>query len=147
LYSIRPATAADEAAWRAMWDGYCTFYEVDIPADVTNVTWKRILDPKSDVHAVLAFDERGTAVGLANYIIHPYTWSDQPACYLEDLFVAPEARGTGAGHALILHLFELSRSSGWSRLYWTTRETNATARRLYDRFSPADGFIRYTLSP
>jgi GNAT superfamily N-acetyltransferase len=147
LYSIRPAIAADEAAWRAMWDGYCTFYEVAISASVTDVNWARILDPQSAVNAILAFDERGAAVGFANYILHPYTWSDQPACYLEDLFVAPEVRGGGAGHALITHLFELSRALGWSRLYWTTRETNATARRLYDRFSPADGFIRYTLSP
>ena len=34
---------------------------------------------------------------------------------------------------------------GWSRVYWVTKEDNARARRLYDRFAPADGFIRYSV--
>jgi len=143
---IRPAAAHDEAAWRAMWEGYCTFYEVQIPPAITEVTWARILDPHSTIHGILAFDDRDAPLGFANYVVHPYTWSDRPACYLEDLFVASEARGQGVGHALITHLLDLGRTLGWGRLYWTTREDNATARRLYDRFCRPDGFIRYALS-
>jgi hypothetical protein len=37
------------------------------------------------------------------------------------------------------------RAEGWSRLYWMAREDNAAARALYDRFTPADGFVRYLL--
>jgi len=89
----------------------------------------------------------GDTVGLANYVLHPYTWGPAPVCYLEDLFVAPEARGAGVGRRLIEHLVEQARELGWARVYWHTREDNATARRLYDRFGPADGFIRYTVPP
>ncbi len=86
-------------------------------------------------------------VGFANYVVHPFTWGEEDVCYLEDLFVAPDVRGRGAGRALIEHLIERAVAEGWSRLYWLTRAENETARRLYDRFCPADGFVRYTVSP
>ena len=59
----------------------------------------------------------------------------QPACYLQDLFVATEARGTGAGRALIEAVAEAARSAGSTRLYWNTAADNATARLLYDRLA------------
>lgn len=143
-WSIRAADANDESAWRALWDGYCAFYGVEIPGEVTATTWARVLDPGSAVASLLAFDgER--ALGFANYVVHPYTWGTQPACYLEDLFVAGEARGAGAGGALIAALLALGRAAGWGRLYWMTREGNATARRLYDRFAERDDFVRYVV--
>lgn len=129
-----------------MWDGYCAFYEADVPLEVTSTTWSRILDPASSVNAILAFDDGGRALGFANYVLHPYTWGTGPACYLEDIFVAEAARGRRIGEALIRHLIALGRDAGWGRLYWMTREGNATARRLYDRFGECDDFVRYVLT-
>jgi hypothetical protein len=37
------------------------------------------------------------------------------------------------------------RAEGWARLYWMTKEGNVQARKLYDRFSKADGFVRYQI--
>ena len=37
------------------------------------------------------------------------------------------------------------RAEGWARLYWVTAADNAAARRLYDRFTQADGFVRYVI--
>ena len=37
------------------------------------------------------------------------------------------------------------RAEGWARLYWMTKEDNVQARRLYDRFAQADGFVRYVI--
>lgn len=88
--------------------------------------------------------DRGT-VGLANYVLHAHTWGEQAICLLEDLYVAPEARGTGVGKQLIEHLVARGREEGWGRVYWHTKDDNVAARRLYDRFGPADGFIRYTI--
>ena len=67
------------------------------------------------------------------------------ACYLEDLFVDPAARGHGIGEALIQDLIDIGRERGWSRLYWHTRASNEAARRLYDKFVHADDFVRYRL--
>ena len=64
-------------------------------------------------------------------------------CYLQDLFTAPEARGQGAGRALIAAVIDWARDRGCVRVYWNTQASNATARRLYDQVAENKGFIRY----
>lgn len=142
---IRPARAGDESEWRRLWAGYCDFYGAVVPEETTAATWRRILEPSSRIGALLAVDG-GETLGFANYVLHPFTWSERPTCLLEDLYVTPDARGRGIGGGLIEHLVARGRAEGWARVYWHTREGNATARRLYDRFCPADGFVRYTIA-
>lgn len=141
---IRPALPSDAPAWRSLWRGYCEFYGTNVPDQVTSRTWARILDPDSGTMCIVA-EVDGQVYGFANCVIHENTWELQPVCYLEDLFVVPSARGKGLGRALIEWLHNAMRAEGWSRLYWSTREDNAHARRLYDRFTQADGFVRYVL--
>src|SRR4051812_6683229 len=98
---IRPLEARDRDAWLPLWRGYCDFYETSVPSDVTEETWKRIVDPAGAIHGLGAFDADGRLIGIVHYLFHPVTWCVFPRCYLEDLFVSPEARGSGAGRALI----------------------------------------------
>jgi GNAT superfamily N-acetyltransferase len=144
MIEIRDPTAADEAVWRALWDGYVSFYEASVSQEVTAATWRRILDPQSGIFARLAVLE-GQVIGFAIAVLHPGTWSVAPLCYLEDLFVATGVRGSGAGRALIEDLIARGRANGWRKLYWQTREDNVVARRLYDSFASADGFVRYNV--
>ncbi len=129
-----------------MWAAYCTFYKQTLPESVTAGVWARIGDDSSPVHGVIALCDDGTPLGFANYVLHPHTWSDKTLCYLEDLYVAPEARGRGVGHALITHLIETGKTSGWGRVYCHTEAGNAAARRLYDRFNAAEDLVRYTIA-
>jgi GNAT superfamily N-acetyltransferase len=142
--TIRAALPSDEPAWRQLWQGYCEFYETALPAETTNRTWKRILDPDSALMCVVA-EVDGRVYGFAHCVVHEATWEIQPVCYLEDLFVAPAARGHGLGAALIEWLRNAMRAEGWARLYWMTRRDNAQARALYDRFTQADDFVRYVV--
>lgn len=141
---IRDPAVADESGWRRLWAGYLAFYGEDLPEAVTAATWRRILDPGSPVFARLA-EREGMPVGMTVGVLHEGTWTLAPACYLEDLFVAPDARGAGVGRALIADLIARGKERGWSRLYWHTRTGNAEARRLYDGFVAADDFCRYRL--
>ena len=142
--TIRDPIAADEAGWRRLWAGYLAFYGEDLPEAVTAATWRRILDPTSTIFARLA-ERDGRLVGMTVNVLHEGTWSAAPICYLEDLFVAPEARGAGIGRALISDLIAVGKARGWSRLYWHTKSGNSEARRLYDRSVAADDFCRYRL--
>ncbi len=145
-FRIRPLESSDEAAWRDLWSAYLTFYEATLPASTTDASWNRIIGGDDAFAGFVAEDQAtGTILGIANIILHPSTWSESPFCLLNDLFVTPTARGKGVGRALIQHLIDLAPTSGWARVYWVTKEDNATARTLYDCFSPADGFIRYTV--
>jgi GNAT superfamily N-acetyltransferase len=94
---------------------------------------------------VIASDRSG-ALGFASYVVHPYTWSEQATCHLEDLFVRPDARRRGVGRSLIEHVVDLGKTEGWARVYWMTEAGNQRARSLYDTFCQADGFVRYTVS-
>lgn len=141
---IRAALPSDEAVWRQLWRGYVDFYEANVSDEVTTRTWKRILDPDSAVMCIVA-EVDGQVYGFANCVVHENTWETQPVCYLEDLFVSPAARGHGIGSALIEWLRNAMRAEGWARLYWVTRQGNAQARRVYDRFAQADDFVRYVI--
>ncbi len=143
--AVRDVTSSDRPAWERLWRAYCDFYETAMPDRVTAHTWRTILDPAQPVGALVA-ERDGATVGFANYVVHPYTWSDRPACYLEDLFVDPAARGGGAGRALIEAVRARALQLGCGRLYWMTREDNATARRLYDTFAGRDAFVRYVVN-
>ncbi len=81
-------------------------------------------------------------MGIAHYLFHASAWAER-VCYLQDLFVAPEARGKGAARALIEAVADAAREGGAARYYWLTQEHNATARALYDRVARFRGFIRY----
>ena len=143
--TIRRATIDDAARWRELWAGYCAFYEVTMGADVTAHTWRRILDPTSPVHCTVACDANGGVQGICNYILHDNTWTLTQVCYLEDLFVDAAVRGQQYGKALIDWLVEQMNVQAWSRIYWMTKEDNAYARRLYDRYTPRDAFVRYVI--
>jgi GNAT superfamily N-acetyltransferase len=141
---VRPARPDDERAWRLLWDGYCAFYETVVPPEVTAATWRRLFEPGEPMEALVA-EQGGEVVGFVNYVLHPSTWGMAEACYLEDLFVSPAARGTGAGRALIEAVLERANSRGWDKVYWHTRRNNARARALYDSLAQADDFVRYVV--
>jgi ribosomal protein S18 acetylase RimI-like enzyme len=143
---VRAARADDERAWRELWDGYCAFYEVSVAGAVTTRTWERLLDPDEPMEALVA-EQDGVVVGFVNCVIHRTTWGAGMTCYLEDLFVSPEARGAGAGRALIETVIERARERRWDKVYWHTRADNARARALYDSLAQVDDFVRYVVPP
>lgn len=142
---IRDAGPGDREAWDRLWQGFLAYYDMTLPPEVIEATWARLMDPACAMKMRLALVE-GVAQGFAIHQHHPSTWVLGDDCYLEDLFVAPEARGHGLGRALITDLIVLARARGWHRLYWNTEITNATARKLYDSFCPDDGHIRYRMA-
>ncbi|MDX2290287.1 MAG: GNAT family N-acetyltransferase [Hyphomicrobiaceae bacterium] len=136
--------ATDAPRWRELWAAYNLFYEADVPETVTAHTLQRLLDPRAALVGRIA-EKDGVVVGFSASVIHDATWDTRPVCYLEDLFVAEDARGHGLGRALIDDLVALAKTRGWGRLYWHTRTENAAARRLYDHYGAADDFVRYRL--
>ena len=143
--TVRPAQARDEPRWRELFDAYTRFYEREPNDAIAKHAWKRIHDPSSPVHAAVA-EAEGRVVGIANYLLHESTGSVQPVCYLQDLFVDPQVRGAGVGRRMIDWLVAEMKANRWSRLYWSTRETNYRARALYDQYTPHSGFLRYVIN-
>jgi GNAT superfamily N-acetyltransferase len=139
---IRPVGVDERADWEPLWRGYQTFYEVDIPAATTDVTWARLHDPDEPMGVLGAYVD-GKLRGIVHYIFHRSCWSVGNYCYLQDLFVHPDDRNHGLARALIAAVEDKARAAGASRVHWLTHETNAVARALYDKLADRPGFIQY----
>jgi GNAT superfamily N-acetyltransferase len=139
---VRPVGADERAAWEPLWRGYLKFYQAEVPPAATDTAWARLHDPKEPMFALGAY--AGDALqGIAHYLYHRSMWTPGDYCYLQDLFVAPGARGRGLGRALIEAVEAAARTAGASRVYWLTQEDNAAARALYDKLAERSGFIQY----
>lgn len=144
-FLVRFAEGGDEAQWRDLWGQYIQFYESHVPEPVTEYTWSRILN-RTDGFVGRVCEHQKRIVGISISIVHARSWTIEPACYLEDLFVDRSTRNVGIGRALIDDLISMAKQRGWARVYWHTRASNATARRLYDHYVSADDFVRYKVT-
>lgn len=143
--TLRPLEQSYHADWRRLWTGYLTFYKASVPEEVYATTWQRLFTPgEFEPKGFIAFkDEK--AVGLVHYMFHRTCWSLVNNCYLQDLYTDADARGSGVGAALIEAVRAEAEMQGTKNVYWMTHETNATARKLYDRVAKRTGFIEYDL--
>lgn len=144
--TIRPVTAEDRAAWEALFRGYAAFYKTD-PAPVLETVWAWATDPAAPYWSEIAWGADGTALGLVQYSLMHRSLSGRQVVYLSDLFTTPEARGQGVGRALIERVRAFARENGYPSVRWLTAEDNAAARKLYDSYAPASGFILYAIAP
>ena len=90
----------------------------------------------------------GRAVGFALYFTTFSTFLGRPGLYLEDLFVVPEARGAGAGKALLSRLAALAIERGYGRLEWAVLDWNEPAIGFYKRLGalPMDEWTVYRVT-
>jgi len=142
---IRALTADDYPAWLPLWRGYLRFYRGEVSDEVTLGTFRRLAGGLDGMTGLVAEDPAGTGrlAGLAHLVFHPSTWAAQPYCYLEDLFVAPQARGTGLSRQLIDAVYAEADRRGAARVYWETQEYNGAARSLYDLVAHRTSFVVY----
>ena len=125
---------ADLAELLALMRGYCDFYEV-APSDEDLLAMSRTLigDPAREGVQLLARDGAGQAIGFATIF---WTWSTTRGArigVMNDLFVAPAGRGSGAADALIAACVERCRAHGAALLAWQTAPDNLRAQAVYDR--------------
>jgi GNAT superfamily N-acetyltransferase len=141
---VRPLALADEADWRRLWADYLTFYGTHVAEPVYQATFARNLDPALDDCLCLVAEAGGRLVGLAHLIWHGHNWRVENVCYLQDLYVDPDVRGSGVGRALIEAVYAEADWRGTPAVYWLTQDFNEPARRLYDRVANLTPFVKYT---
>ncbi len=141
--TIRKLTPADEKDWRALWRAYLEYYETSVPEEVYATTFARLLSADHPKQNALLAVQGQRPVGLVHYIYHPHNWRLEDVCYLQDLYAAPEVRGTGVGRKLIEAVYDAADADGCPSVYWMTQDFNATARLLYDRIATLTPFIKY----
>jgi GNAT superfamily N-acetyltransferase len=145
--SVRPATEDDVPALLPLVRAYAEFYESDPPDEgLIRMCRTLIADPEGEGVLLAGCDGDGEVVGFAAMA---WKWSSLRGAkvgYLEDLFVAPRARGSGLADALIAACAERAREGGAPALLWLTRPDNHRARAVYERVGAiGEEFMEYEL--
>ena len=145
--TIAVAGESDLAELLALMRAYCDFYRVD-PTDQALLALSRALiaDPEREGIQLLARGPQREARGFATVF---WSWDTTEAArigVMNDLFVAPAARGSGLAERLILECAALCSRRGATRLDWLTAPENARAQRVYDRVGGVrGGWLTYSL--
>ena len=142
--AIRRLEAADRAAWDVLYAGYAEHYRVAQTSAMRDVVWGWLMDPAHGTQGFVAV-AAGVPVGLAHYRPFARPLMASTGGFLDDLFVAPAARGTGAAEALIAAVAEDGRARGWGVIRWITAQDNARARAVYDRVAAATPWVTYDI--
>lgn len=142
MLTIDIVGAADVPELMPMLRAYCDFYHVNPTDERLRALASALIADPSEGLQLIARDSpagkdgaphvRGTPLGFATIY---WTWQTLYAArvgVLNDLFVTPASRGSGAGRALIERCRELCRERGAEKLVWETALDNTTAQRLYD---------------
>lgn len=141
--TVRALHPDDKAEWAELWRGYLAFYETTRPPEIYDLYFERLLgDDPQDYNGLVA-EQGGQLVGLTHYLFHRHGWSVENVCYLQDLYAAPQTRGTGVGRALIEAVYAAADAAGAGQVYWLTQDFNTQARKLYDRIGVKTPFIKY----
>ena len=144
MTDIRKLEKRDESAWRRLWAGYLEFYKTELPQELTDDLFERLLT--GEPHFAFVAEQNGEVIGFVHGLPHATTWSASGYLYLEDLFVDPAVRGSGAGSKLIEAVYAEADRRGLSRVYWHTDTNNKTARSLYDKLATLSDFVQYRRS-
>ena len=129
--TIRSAQRGDEVILIDLIKGLAE-YENDLEA-VQNTPEKLAVDlfDSKLCEAILA-EQDGKVLGFAIYYTSYSTWKG-PCMYLEDLFVVPEARGTGAGKKLFDRVVEIAQERNYARMDWQILDWNTPAIEFYKK--------------
>ncbi len=145
--TVRRVTAADAAAWARLFRGYRAFYELPDDDRAVATTWGWVVGEQHGMTGLVAVAADRTLLGLANLRAFARPSTGTTGLYVDDLFVDPDARRSGAGSALLRAAGELAAQRGDTVVRWITAQDNTRARALYDRHATATPWVTYDMAP
>ncbi|MCL7938744.1 GNAT family N-acetyltransferase [Halomonas sp. ATCH28] len=134
----------DHDDWQRLYRGYAEYYGMPMSESTLTTVWDWIQDG-TRLQGRLARDANGQAVGLMHFRAMPSPLRGSTVGFLDDLFVDPAYRGTGAVDEMMEALRQEARQQGWPFVRWITRENNYRARGVYDRCAERTDWVTYQL--
>ena len=143
---VTPLKPEDRPEWEALYRGYATFYKTTVSAEGLETLWSWIFDEKEPVRAIVARDAQGKAIGLMHFREMPSPLRGTKVGFLDDLFVRPDLRGSGAADALFAALNAEAKARGWPLVRWLTADDNYRARGVYDDVATRTMWVTYQMN-
>jgi ribosomal protein S18 acetylase RimI-like enzyme len=138
--------------WSALFRGYCDFYSWPTSDEHQRRIWSWIRDEKW-VEALVAVevDVDQNEIDVPRGLAHLREWvrplRGAKSGYLDDLFVDPQRRGSGAVDALLEAINNIAIGREWSVVRWTTAEDNARAQAVYNKIASRTSWVTYDMTP
>jgi GNAT superfamily N-acetyltransferase len=149
---VRHVNTNEFEPWTQLFRGYCDFYSCPTSDEHQRQIWSWIHDTKC-VEALVAVEvdddqnEIDVPRGLAHLreLVRPLRGAK--GGYLDDLFVDPSRRGSGAVDALFSAINDIALAREWSIVRWTTAEDNARAQAAYNKIAARTSWVTYDMTP
>ncbi|KQY19980.1 GNAT family N-acetyltransferase [Rhizobium sp. Root482] len=118
----------------------------EVEATVETVT-RSLFGPQSVSQAAI-IERDGVPVGFAVWFFSYSTWQARNGLYLEDLYVTPDQRGSGAGRLMLRYLARIAVEKGCGRFEWSVLDWNEPAIKAYEAIGaePLNEWTRYRLA-
>ncbi|MFD6371161.1 GNAT family N-acetyltransferase [Streptomyces roseolus] len=129
-----------------MYRGYADFYRVEQSEEAAALVWSWLHDAGHEVEGLVAEGPDGRLVGLAHFRAFARPLSASVGGWLDDLFVDPASRGTGAADLLLAALRGIGAERGWSVVRWITADDNHRARSKYDQVATRTMWVTYDMA-
>ncbi|MFJ3957262.1 GNAT family N-acetyltransferase [Arthrobacter sp. NPDC090010] len=144
-WNIRALEERDKEQWAALFEQYCTFYHRELTPEHLECVWSWFMDGRLSGLVAERSDAPGALRGMAHLrpVVRPTL--GVVAGYLDDLFIDPEARGSGVVDALFESIRTYARTQEWDHVRWITAEDNYRARAVYDRLATRTPFLTYNM--
>lgn len=146
MIRVRELAERDRAAWQQLYGGYGDFYQIPLSADKAERVWTWLMDPGYEAFGLVAVDDDDRPVAIAHYRQFARLLADGIGIYLDDLYTEANARGTGAGTALIGRLEAIAKARGAGVVRWITANDNFVGQKLYDRLATRTRWVTYDLA-
>ena len=143
--SVRPVSVDDRAEWDVLYQAYAAFYNVTQTVEMRDTVWAWLHDEAKESRGLVALNADGKLIGLTHFRPFARPLSATTGCFLDDLFVSPDARGTGCADVLIDGVRAIAASEGWSVVRWITAENNYRGRAVYDRLATKTNWVTYDI--
>ena len=141
---IRNIQIKDKDEWRELYQGYASFYKVEISKNTLDTVWNWLLDQNHELSG-LVYEINNKLVAIAHYRRMPSPLRGKDIGFLDDLYVHPDFRGRKIGEEIINKLNHISQEKGWGLIRWITRNDNHNAKSLYDRVAKKSTWDVYEL--
>ena len=135
----------DKEQWCELYQGYADFYKMPMNDDILDTVWSWIFDEENKFYAIGARSSQGNLVGFMHFREMPSPLRGSLIGFLDDLYVHPDYRGSGAVQSLFKELKLIANKNDWPYVRWITACDNHRARAVYDKISGTIDFVTYQM--
>ena len=142
---VEELNQSDKEEWAKLYHGYAKFYEMEMNESILDTVWSWIHSPDIKFFSIVIKSSKDVLIGFKHFREMPSPLRGKLVGFLDDLFVHPDFRGSGAVQLLFKELKLQANKNNWPYVRWITASDNSRARKVYDQISKPIDFVTYQM--